>query len=69
MSFFEKLQAAAAEAVARNADPWRLPLERLNRQTGDDGLERLTTQAVLDILQVQDFMLCPILTRNRSRTG
>jgi hypothetical protein len=52
MSFFEKLQAAQAAAVARDADPWRLPLERLKGQTGDDGLERVTTQAVLDILEV-----------------
>jgi hypothetical protein len=52
MSFFEKLQAAQAAAVARDADPWRLPLERLQGQTGDDGIERITTQAVLDLLEV-----------------
>jgi hypothetical protein len=52
MSFFEKLQAAAAEAVARDADPWRLPLERLHGQIGDDGIERVTTQAALDLLEV-----------------
>ena len=32
--------------------PWRLPLERLRGQIGDDGIERVTTQAALDVLQV-----------------
>jgi hypothetical protein len=52
MSFLEKLKIAATEATARDADPWRLPLERLRGQIGDDGVERLTTQAVLDVLQI-----------------
>jgi hypothetical protein len=52
MSFLRKLQMAAADAVAREADPWRLPLERLQGQIGDDGLERVTTQAVCDVLEV-----------------
>jgi hypothetical protein len=45
----EKLKA---EARAQDAEPWRPPLERLHGQIGDDGIERVTTQAVLDILQV-----------------
>jgi hypothetical protein len=40
------------EAAACDADPWRPPLERLRGQIGDDGMERVTTQAVLDVLQV-----------------
>lgn len=52
MSFIEKLHTAAAEEVARDADPWSLPLERLRGQIGDDGIERLTTQAVLDVLEI-----------------
>src|SRR5580704_8683141 len=52
MSFLQKLHAAQAAAVAVDADPWRLPLERLHGQTGDDGIERITTQAILDILEV-----------------
>jgi hypothetical protein len=40
------------EAAARDADSWRLPLERLHGQIGDDGIERVTTQSVLDILEV-----------------
>src|SRR3984893_17659956 len=52
MSFLGRLQSAAAEAVAHNADPWRPPLQRLHGQIGDDGIERVTTQAVLDVLQI-----------------
>jgi hypothetical protein len=52
MAFLDKLKSAAAEALARDADPWRPPLERLRGQIGDDGVERLTTQAVLDVLQI-----------------
>jgi hypothetical protein len=52
MSFLEKLERAEVEAIVRDADPWRLPLERLHGQIGDDGVERLTTQAVLDVLEI-----------------
>src|ERR1700726_2553689 len=52
MSSLGKLHAAHAAAVARDADPWLAPLERLRGIVGDDGIERVTTQAVLDVLQV-----------------
>jgi hypothetical protein len=52
MSFLQKLEQARAGAIAHDADPWLLPLERLHGQIGDDGVERLTTQRVLDILEV-----------------
>jgi hypothetical protein len=56
MSFMSRLEAhkkqIQAEAFAREADPWRLPLERLHGQIGDDGVERVTTQMVLDVLGV-----------------
>jgi hypothetical protein len=32
--------------------PWRLRLERLRGQVGDDGIERVTTQTVFDVLEV-----------------
>jgi hypothetical protein len=41
-----------AEALARKGDPWLLPLGRLHGQTGDDGIERVTTQVVLDQLEI-----------------
>jgi hypothetical protein len=52
VSFLERLRAASAEMASRTADPWRLPLERLQGRIGDDGIERITTQSVFDILEV-----------------
>jgi len=49
MSWIGKMYA---QVVARNADPWRLPLERLRGKIGDDGIERITTETVLDILEI-----------------
>src|SRR5436190_23636018 len=40
------------EAAARNADPWRLRLERLRGKVGDDNVERIGTQAIFDVLEV-----------------
>jgi|SRR5690349_6560832 hypothetical protein len=51
MSFLEKMRAAQAE-TAKPIDPWRLRLERVRGQTGFDGLERISTQTVMDILGV-----------------
>jgi hypothetical protein len=52
MAWIDELRKARAEAQAGNAEPWRLPLERLRGATGDDGIERVTTQTVFDVLQV-----------------
>jgi hypothetical protein len=52
MSSLQKLEHAKGKVIARDADPWRAPLERLHGQIGDDGVERITTQRVLDILDV-----------------
>jgi hypothetical protein len=50
-----------AEIVERNADSWHLRLERLRGKIGDDGIERITTQAVFDILEIPQ--------RNRSASA
>ena len=52
VSFIEKLRQARAERTARDAEPWRLPLERVHGKIGDDGVERITTQLLFDILEV-----------------
>jgi hypothetical protein len=52
VSWLEKLHEAQAELTAQNADPWCLPLERLHGKIGDDGIERITTQLLFDILEV-----------------
>jgi hypothetical protein len=52
MSWLGKLEKARAEMAAREANPWRLPLERLQGKIGDDDIERVTTQALFDILEI-----------------
>jgi hypothetical protein len=39
-------RSTMTEALARNAEPWRLPLERLRGKVADDGIERISTQAI-----------------------
>lgn len=51
VSFIESLRQAQA-ALTQNSDPWRLPLQRVRGQIGDDGVERITTQLLFDILEV-----------------
>ena len=51
--FMERLRQAEAKlAATETVDPWRLPLERLHGKIGDDGIERITTQLLFDILEV-----------------
>ncbi len=50
MSWLEMLHKAKAELAAQDCDPWRIPLEHVRGQIGDDGLERVTTQMLLDVL-------------------
>jgi hypothetical protein len=45
------MRAAEAEA-AKAVHPWRLRLERVRGTVGFDGLERISTQTLLDILEV-----------------
>ena len=52
MSWLGKIKAAQAEKAARPVDPWRLPLERVRGKIDYDGIERVTTQVLLDVLEV-----------------
>jgi hypothetical protein len=52
LSFIQTLNLKRAEALAHDSESWRLPLERLRGQVGDDGVERVTTQRVLDLLEI-----------------
>ena|SRR6478736_612350 len=52
MSFVSMLREAAAKGQAQAADLWRLRLERVRGKVGDDGVERIATQALFDILEV-----------------
>jgi hypothetical protein len=46
------MRAVEAEAVPQPLGPWRLRLERVRGKTGLDGLERISTQTLLDFLEV-----------------
>jgi hypothetical protein len=54
VTFIEMLHRQKAEGLVRSADPdqWRRPLECLRGKVGDDGIERISTQAVFDLLEV-----------------
>src|ERR1039458_2016474 len=52
MSWLGKLQEAKAEIAKPNVDLWRLPLERVRGKIDYDGIERVTTQMLLDVLEV-----------------
>ena len=52
MSWLDKLEKAKAAMAERNVDPWRLPLERVRGKIDYDGLERVSSQTLLDVLDV-----------------
>jgi hypothetical protein len=52
MSFVETLKKRRAQAHQRTADAWNMRLERVRGKVGDDGIERVATQAVFDLLEV-----------------
>ena len=51
MSFLKTLRESR-RLVLRPADPWHLRLEGLKGKKWDDGIERISTQTVFDILEV-----------------
>jgi hypothetical protein len=52
MSWLGKLEKAKAEIAATKVDPWRFSLERVRGKIDYDGIERVTTQMLLDVLEV-----------------
>jgi hypothetical protein len=54
-SFWEELQEIKQQMQQeeqKKVEPWRVHLERLRGKVSDDGVERITTQAVFDILGI-----------------
>jgi hypothetical protein len=51
MSLLGKLKAARAELEAP-VDPWLAPLQRVRGKVEVDGLERVSSQTLLDVLEV-----------------
>jgi hypothetical protein len=52
MTFIELLQASRDHAREASKDPWRAPLEKLKGKVCEDRVERVSTQSVLDYLDV-----------------
>ena len=53
MALLEKLRIAAIEFEAdQAADPWLAPLQRVRGKVEFDGLERVSSQRLLDTLEV-----------------
>ena len=50
--FIKQLEQTKDQVQAAVADPWHMRLERLRGKIGDDGIERVSTQAVFDFLEV-----------------
>src|ERR1700693_2187426 len=64
MSWQAKLKAVQAEMASRSGDPWRPPLERVRGQIDFDGLERVTSQKILDLLEIpQRSRKAPVFRR------
>ena len=51
VSLLEKLKEARAELEV-SADPWLAPLQRIRGKVDFDGHERVSTQSLLDMLEV-----------------
>ena len=52
-TFMERLRRAEAKYAAAETDPWRLTLERVRGKIDFfDGLERVSSQTLLDLLEV-----------------
>jgi hypothetical protein len=51
LSFVAQIREAEAK-TAPAGDPWRLPLERVRGKIDFDGLERVTSQKILDLLEI-----------------
>jgi hypothetical protein len=66
LSFLGKLKAARA-AVAPDADPWLLRLQRVRGKIDFDGLERVSSQTLLDLLEVPQSRRRAGLSRRLAR--
>jgi hypothetical protein len=51
VALLEKLRIAAI-AAEQAVDPWLAPLQRVRGKVEFDGMERVTTQTLLDVLEV-----------------
>lgn len=52
MAWLTKLKEAKAEIAARDAEPWLTRLERVRGKIDFDGLERVSSQTLMDLLEI-----------------
>jgi hypothetical protein len=52
MSLTSRIAEARARAEAQGSDPWRDKLQGLRGRIGDDSIERISTAAIFDILEM-----------------
>ena len=52
MSWLERLEKARVKTAPQNVDAWQLRLQRVRGKIDYSGLERISTQSLLDILEV-----------------
>jgi len=52
MSFRDLLRQSRAQALEHSTDPWWLRLDALRGKKWDDGIERISTQTIFDVLEV-----------------
>ena len=52
MSFISQLKQARDQLCAQQADPWYVRLEGARGKIDDEGVERISTQSLFDILEL-----------------
>jgi hypothetical protein len=56
-SFIERLRTARQNITP--SDPWTAPLRNIRGQIGHDGLERISTEAAFEFLEIPPFKRTP----------
>lgn len=51
-SFVEMLRTSAMRAKKKEDDPWKAPLRRVRGRIGHDGVERISTNDLFDMLEI-----------------
>ena len=68
MSFIGELRGRQAELAVRPSDPWAEILRLARGKVGDDGIERVTTQHLFDLLELRQRARGAGMARRLART-
>jgi hypothetical protein len=61
MAFLSTLKKSRDQIRAQQADPWHVRLEAARGKMGDDGVERIATATLFDILEIPQVRRSPSL--------